>query len=197
MKRLGLDFDNTLVSYDQVFYDLALSKKLITEEVAPTKVDIRSHLIQKGLEDDFTSLQGEVYGSQLANMVCSNTVKCALKYAKSQGFQLFIISHKTKFPYKGPKYDLHKAATRWLEGNDFFDEADGLITRSDVYFEPTMEKKVKRIVGVKCTHFIDDLSQVLESIPAYIKRIHFNPLQKKSSDRYCQMTDWKELKDWI
>ncbi len=197
MKRLGLDFDNTLVVYDQIFYELALSKQLITEEVEPTKVGIRSHLIEKGLEDDFTSLQGEVYGSKLAKMVCSNSVKFALKSAKSQGFQLFIISHKTKFPYKGPKYDLHKAAIRWLEGNDFFDEVNGLIKRSDVYFEPTMEKKVKRIVGLKCTHFIDDLSQVLESIPADIKRIHYNPLQKKSCDRYCQMTDWKELQDYL
>jgi len=34
---------------------------------------------------------------------------------------VFIVSHKTQFPYLGPKYDLHEAALAWLTKNGVVD----------------------------------------------------------------------------
>ena len=43
-------------------------------------------------------------------------------FFNNNGIELFIISHKTKTPYQGPKYNLHDAASNWLEKNLFFEK---------------------------------------------------------------------------
>ena len=42
--RLGLDFDNTIVSYDALFHKVALEGSLIPADVAPTKLNVRDYL---------------------------------------------------------------------------------------------------------------------------------------------------------
>ena len=37
--RIGIDFDNTIVSYDELFYQIAQEKKLIPAELPVNKVD--------------------------------------------------------------------------------------------------------------------------------------------------------------
>ena len=68
----------------------------------------------------------------------------ALKKAKNNGIELFIVSHKTKTPYEGPKYNLHNAASNWLEKNLFFEKSGINIPRKNVYFEVTKIKKNKK-----------------------------------------------------
>ena len=47
----------------------------------------------------------------------------AIKELINLGWDVFIISHKSLYPYKGPKYDLHDAAMRWLDKNNFFNKS--------------------------------------------------------------------------
>ena len=42
-----------------------------------------------------------------------NIYKSLKKIARD--YKLIIVSHKTKFPYIGPKYNLHEGALNWLE----------------------------------------------------------------------------------
>ena len=65
MIKLGLDFDNTLITYDEIFYKIALERNLIDENFAPQKNLIRDFLIQQNMEDEFTLLQAEVYGRRI------------------------------------------------------------------------------------------------------------------------------------
>ena len=65
MVLLGLDFDNTLVSYDKLFHKLALEKELIDEKVPANKMSIREDLRERGKDEFFTLLQGEVYGLRI------------------------------------------------------------------------------------------------------------------------------------
>ena len=65
MTLLGLDFDNTLVRYDKLFHRLALEKGLIEHTIKKDKKAIRDYLREKGQDNEFTLLQGEVYGGRI------------------------------------------------------------------------------------------------------------------------------------
>ena len=118
-------------------------------------------------------------------------VTSLVKEAKNKGIQLFIISHKTKTPYKGPKYDLHHAALTWLEKNLFFDQAGIDIPKQNIFFEETKEKKIRRIQELGCTHFIDDLEEILSMINTNTKKILYCPF-----DNNLMVNDFIPMKRW-
>ena len=175
MTILGLDFDNTLVNYDDLFYDIAREKKLIGEKTPRDKIIIRDILRANSLEEEFTKIQGEVYGRRIEEARPTNDMLRNLVSLKERGLELTIISHKTRYPYKGPKYDLHKSALRWMEKNNFFD-VNGLgIQKEDVHFEETKEQKVGKIIELGCTYFVDDLEDIIiKMIPRNIKTYLYN-----------------------
>ena len=92
---------------------------------------------------------------------------------------MFIVSHKTKYPYNGPKYNLHESATRWLKKNNFFDPLGLKFNRNDVFFEISKSNKIHRIHELKCTHFIDDLPEILDMIDSNCSKILYNPFNKE------------------
>ena len=194
MIKLGIDFDNTLITYDFLFKKAALEKNLIPSNFLESKSLIRNYLRDKGQEKLFTILQGEVYGSRIFEASQSEGMYEALKKAKNNGIELFIVSHKTKTPYEGPKYNLHNAASNWLEKNLFFEKSGINIPRKNVYFEVTQIKKIKRIESLGCTHFIDDLPEILDMINPKIKKILYNPrLNYLKKNDYINMKNWSEL----
>ena len=191
MIKLGLDFDNTLITYDSLFKRAAYEKKLISNDFPENKNLIRNYLRERNQENTFTILQGEIYGKRIYEASQSKGMFSALKDAKNVGIKLFIISHKTKTPYLGKKYDLHKAAMAWLEKNLFFEEKGINLPRENVFFEITKEKKIERIERIGCTHYIDDLPEILEMINPKIDRILYNPATHFNSNQ-----EFKCLKEW-
>ena len=198
MIKLGIDFDNTLITYDLLFKKAALEKNLIPINFPESKSLIRNYLREKGQEKLFTILQGEVYGSRIFEATQSEGMYDSLTKAKNNGIELFIISHKTKTPYEGPKYNLHNAASNWLEKNLFFEKSGINIPRKNVYFEVTKTNKIKRIESLGCTHFIDDLPEILDMINPKIKKILYNPkLNYLKNNDYINMKKWSELSKLI
>ena len=65
-------------------------------------------------------MQGEVYGLKILEAEPAEGMMEALKGLSSSGIEMVIVSHKTRTPYKGPAYDMHKAALEWLEEHHFF-----------------------------------------------------------------------------
>ncbi len=63
--RIGIDFDNTIACYDGVFHQAALERGLIPPDLARDKNSVRDHLNGSGRKDDFTELQGYVYGTRM------------------------------------------------------------------------------------------------------------------------------------
>ena len=192
MTLIGLDFDNTLVCYDKLFFKTALEKGLIDKSIAPNKIAVRDYLRSKGKDEEFTLLQGEVYGVRILEAEPANGMLQALKELYKLGIPMVLISHKTKTPYKGPKYDLHKSAINWLNKYGFFSK-DGLNWKTDqVFFESTKTDKIERIKELGCTHYIDDLEEILEALPKSIKKIHYTPqaINKSKNREIESMTDW-------
>jgi hypothetical protein len=164
---IGIDFDNTIVCYDQVFTDLAL-KSGVPERVANAgKTAIRDRLRLEGREDEWTVMQGETYGSQMPKAVEFEGVGEFLRRACSMGHRTVIVSHRTTKPYAGPDFDLHAAAKDWWSQRD----CAGLV--SDVFFETTAENKAARISILRCDVFIDDLWEFLQrpDLPQGIRKI--------------------------
>tara|TARA_B100000700_G_scaffold123188_1_gene137881 strand:- start:257 stop:877 length:621 start_codon:yes stop_codon:yes gene_type:complete len=196
--KLGIDFDNTLVNYDRLFYEVALDLNLINASVLPNKKAVRDFLIKQDLENSFTKLQAEIYGKHIMRSIPDNSLISSLKRVKSADIDICIVSHKTMFPYLGPKYNLHEAALNWLKKNKFFSK-DGLdMSLNDVFFEPTKESKIERIVSEKCFFFIDDLPEIISLIPDSVGKVLFSDFTVKNKHKnFIQSVSWPDIADFL
>lgn len=174
--RIGFDFDNTIVSYDQLFYNVAIEKSLIPLDLSKSKLAVRDYLIKMNNESSWTELQGYVYGKRMNDAVVFEGAVEFIKLARNNGIAMFIVSHKTKHPFIGPKFDLHEAAREWIE-SFLVDGVENLIEPGQVFFELTKEEKLSRIDQCECDFFIDDLPEILlmSGFPKKTGRILFDP----------------------
>lgn len=193
---LGIDFDNTIVCYDALFHRVCRERGLIPAEVPVNKTEVRNYLRQAGREDAWTEMQGYVYGARMSEAAPYPGVLDFFRACRATALPCRIISHKTRRPFLGEPYDLHAAATSWLEQHGFFDPAGLGLARADAFFELTKEAKLARIGAAGCTHFIDDLPEFLAepSFPANTRRILFDPNQLYGSEtRFDRASSWPEL----
>ena len=196
MLHVGFDFDNTLISYDRLFRQVALDNSLIPEAIPPQKNAVRDYLRLQGKEDDWTRLQGEVYGGRILEAEPYPGMCETVRRMARSNIPMCIVSHKTLFPYLGEPLDLHAAARSWLTLQGFH-RAEGLGWKEgQVFFELTKEEKVARIVALGCTHFVDDLPEILDMLPDSIQKILFAPsgvVQRYPA--WQLMTTWRALPD--
>ncbi len=190
---VGIDFDNTIVCYDRAFHLAACEKGLIPPDLPATKEQVRDYLRSIGREDDWTELQGYVYGARMETVNAFAGAANCIKFLTLQGIDVFIISHKTFYPYRGMKYNLHDAARGWLKTSGFLQEAG--IDNKNVFFELTKEEKLARIGTMGCNHFIDDLPEILfaEGFPGSTKRILFSPQHTDIGQDGLAFVSWGEI----
>ncbi len=179
--RIGIDFDNTIVCYDPVFYVAARERGLVPESATPSKSGVRDYLRSIDREADWTELQGYIYGARMDLAQPFPGVIEFIRQALAAEIEVFIISHKTKTPYIGPQYDLHAAALGWLEKHGVYDEAHVGLPTDHAFFEVTKELKLARIGAMGCTHFIDDLPEFLDepAFPVGIEKLLFEPGEER------------------
>ncbi|NGX56912.1 MAG: hypothetical protein K1060chlam5_01165 [Candidatus Anoxychlamydiales bacterium] len=190
MIKVGIDFDNTIVCYDNVFHATALEKKLIPTTIQKSKEKVRDYLRSIGKEKKWTQLQGYVYGARMDLAKPFNGIGEFFKKALKNNIEILIISHKTLFPFMGPKYDLHKAAKNWLKNQNFYNDD------ISAFFELTLKEKLNRISKENCDYFIDDLPELLteSSFASNVKKILFDPQNlHKNSSKYQKATSWQEI----
>ena len=188
---LGLDFDNTLISYDRLFRRVALDKTLIPETTPPQKNAVRDCLRQQGMEEEWIRLQGEVYGCRILEAEPYPGMQAVLKRLSSRHIPMCIVSHKTRTPYLGEPWDLHAAARSWLAQQGFHDSSGLGWPEDQVFFELTKDAKVARILALGCTHYVDDLPEILEMLPGNVEKIYFSPGGDPGRD-----PDWKLMRSW-
>jgi len=166
---IGLDFDNTIVSYEGVFTRWAREQGLPEQVAESGKTAIRNWLRKQGREDLWTILQGEVYGSRMGDAVEAAGVDMFLSKAGQAGHRVVVVSHRTQKPYLGPPVDLHAAARKWWEHRPIAKAVE------QIYFETSAEKKAERIRILGCDAFVDDLWEFLErpDLPHGMRRIWY------------------------
>lgn len=174
--RIGLDFDNTIVSYDALFHKVALEQDVIPKTTPVNKLAVRDFLRTEDKEAIWTEMQGYVYGARMDEADSYPGVIDFIRLARSAGHTLAIVSHKTKYPYLGQQHDLHASARAWIE-RYLSEDGIALIPETQVFFELTKEAKLSRIATFACDIFIDDLPEILsaDNFPAATRRFLFDP----------------------
>src|SRR5258707_13664799 len=102
---IGIDFDNTIICYDEVFHRAALSKGLIPSTLPARKNEVRDYLRGQGQEQAWTELQGLVYGKRMGEASVFAGFREFLERGMRLALPIYIISHKTLTPAVGPAYD--------------------------------------------------------------------------------------------
>ena len=174
--HVGLDFDNTIVTYDRLFHRAALERGLIAPGVPAHKREVRDAIrLRSGGENAWTELQGVVYGTRMAEAEPAPGVEAFLLACAAAGVRVSIISHKTEYPAIGERVNLREAARAWIA-------ARGLAVRhgidpADVIFLGTLAEKLAAIADRACTHFVDDLVEVLghPAFPPGVERLLYAP----------------------
>ena len=162
--RIGIDFDNTIICYDEVFSAVAQQRGLIRDGWLAAKSEIRDHLrSQPGGEVAWQGLQGWVYGKGIRDATIFSGVRDFLAACRLANASVCIVSHKTKFGHQDPdRTDLREAARGWMRNAGLLDAPDSPLAADSVYFEGTLAAKVDRLARLELDIFIDDLVDVFE-----------------------------------
>lgn len=176
---IGIDFDNTIVSYDALIYREAVERRLIEEPVQKSKKAIRDaiRMLPDG-EIEWQKVQASIYGPKMKSATAVEGVFDFFSLCAETGIRTCIVSHKTQFAnYDTTGTDLRVEALKWLEMAGFFNSDVSGISAGDVYFESTRAGKIERMKSLKCTHFIDDLEETFlePSFPPDVEKILFSP----------------------
>ena len=201
-RRIGIDFDNTIISYQQAFLAAARSIGLLPESFVGTKQIVRDYIrhLPDG-EREWMRLQGAVYGKGISDATLIEGVADFLMRCRSAGASVFIVSHKTEYGhFDASGVNLRQAALGWMERQGFFrEEGHGLAT-VDVFFESTRVEKLARIAALDCTHFIDDLEEVLDDpgFPQGVERILFaDGISPTKSLPYPVCMNWQQIAELV
>jgi hypothetical protein len=195
--RIGIDFDNTIVDYEGAFHAAAMERGLVTADLPKTKNSVRDFLNSAGRKDDFTALQGYVYGTRMNLAKVYPGFREFVAIASASRNDLFIVSHKTQFPLLGPKYDMHEAARVFLAGHRL--SADDAVPGQNIFFEETKEQKIDRAAALHLDVFIDDLPEILTmpGLPDRCRRILFAPQGSDALGNFEQCRCWDEITDLL
>src|ERR1051326_7535762 len=99
---IGVDFDNTLISYDNVMYALAVQQGLIAPDSANNKTRIRDQirLLPDG-EHQWQLIQALAYGPHINQALLIEGVEDFFNECKRRGIVVYIVSHKTELAHVG------------------------------------------------------------------------------------------------
>ncbi|WP_325646148.1 hypothetical protein [Humidesulfovibrio sp.] len=208
---IGLDLDNTLVGYDELLCDLAVSEGYLPPPAPPGsslalgKRALRDALRAKGEhgEQEWRKLQALIYGAHMPRArlmpgVAEFLARVKALRADGARFSLYIVSHKTRLANNySDGADFHQAAMDFLAAKGFFEPGTGL-QPDQVFFEPTREAKVARIAALGCTRFVDDLEETFAEpgFPAGVARILFDPAGDAAMQPgVTRLRTWTEVAD--
>jgi hypothetical protein len=197
---IGVDFDNTIVRYDELFHRIAVERGLIPADLPVRKNDIRDFLRLGSREDEWTQLQGYVYGPRMAEALPFPGVLEFFSRCARRKLPVYIISHKTRRAVAGPAYDLQKTALEWLTAQGFFDPQRLGLAHEHVHFGETRAEKIRHVREAGCTHFIDDLEDTFlePSFPHYVEQIlfgHHRPPAHLPNVR--PLADWNQIAHYV
>lgn len=200
--RIGLDFDNTIIRYDEVFRQTALQRGLLAPGFPGSKQQVRDAIrCQLDGELKWQALQGYVYGKGIEGATLFPGVSDFLRRARTLGDTVLIVSHKTEHGHFDPdKTNLRAAAMRWMEEQGFFTERGFSMTPGHVHFASSRSEKLSRIAELECDIFVDDLEEVLtdEAFPGCVRRILFSDHAEMKDDvPYHVCRDWRSIEEVV
>jgi len=175
----GIDFDNTIISYDVALAGIARERGLADLPPGASKKAIRDEIRRRpDGENEWRECQGLLYGARMNQAELIAGAADFFRLCAQREAPVYIISHKTTFsPFDPGGVNLQETARAWMASHGFFTAAGFGLPPSHVFFEESREGKINRIAALDCTHFVDDLEEVfLETLfPARTRRILYEP----------------------
>jgi len=199
--RIGIDFDNTIVTYDEVFCAMATRSGLIDAAFVGGKQAVRDaiRLLPDG-ELAWQRLQGQVYSKGIANAKVIDGFEAFLRRCRVEGCAVMIVSHKTEYGHYDPdRVNLRQAARDWMAARRLLDSEHG-VSAASVFFESSRAEKLARIGELSCTHFIDDLEEVLSDpgFPPGVKRILLSDREQGPADNpFVVCASWGDVEEQV
>ena len=191
--KIGIDLDNTIAIYDNLISNLASIINIPT--ILKNKKDIANYLRDNDREDQWTKLQGLIYGPLMEFAEVAEGFLEAISYLSNLGGTIIIISHRTHFSQYDGLYDLHFYASRWIDQKIISKIHNKNIK---IIFAQTIDKKIQSIVDEKVDYFIDDLPKILHHInfPITTKKILYSELETDNKD-FLHLNNWLKIKNLI
>ena len=198
--RLGIDLDNTIICYDEVFSYVAKQRGLISPDWLGSKWEVREAVRSTpNGETTWQSIQGNVYGplSSLARLYSG--VFRFLWRCYARGLEVEIVSHKTEFGHTG-KIDtpLRAVALEFLREEQIsIDNPSSLV--GQVTFLDTREAKIAYIDQQRFDWFVDDLPEVLDNIKisSETRKLGFSPDGMTDFMSAKRVRSWGEIESEI
>jgi hypothetical protein len=195
---IGVDFDNTVVGYDDLMHEMGVERGLIPPHFAKNKKQIRDSIRRSaGGDTEWQRVQSIVYGRRMAEARLIEGVQTFFRLCREHNVKASIISHKTEYAnFDEAGINLRAAAIAWMAQNRFFDAAGSGLSQASVYFEPTRAAKIERIRRLGCTHFVDDLEETFleESFPTDVEKILYAPDGRRSAPGGARaFISWEEI----
>ena len=195
--RLATDFDNTVVDYGELFMYAARAIGVGILDPIRTKGQLRDFV--RSLPDGermWQRIQAEVYGRLMPRAKLVEGFEEVVAECRKCQIPVFIISHKTEVPAGDRGVKLRAAAMEWMAANRFFDPLGLDFSRDEIFFEETRLGKVARIRELGCTHFVDDMMEVLSEakFPPTVTPIHLarEPSPPPPAGVF-RFTSWREI----
>jgi hypothetical protein len=199
---IGVDFDNTIASYDELMHAIALERGLIADGVAKNKRLIRDTIraLPDG-ESHWRGLQVTVYGPRMHEARLNEGVREFFTACRRREIPVRIVSHKTEYANFGDaNVNLRAVAMAWLEQQRFFATDGPGLRQADVFFESTRTEKIERIKALGATHFVDDLEETfLEAVfPQNVVKILLTaPGQPRVIGGAIAFATWRQIHEHL
>ena len=198
--KIGLDFDNTIINYENLFFELLKSEHFISADTPlMSKTEVKKYLIGQDKNDlRWQALQAKAYGENINQATCFEGVFPFIKWAKQQGHQISIVSHKTETSNYDHSVKLRYWATKWMEENKLIGVGPQQIDPSEIHFVNSVDEKISSITAMKFDLFVDDLPKIIEHhlFPKETLGILFAP-SSFNSNTYLQVSSWPQLKNQV
>lgn len=197
---IGIDFDNTIICYDEVFYREAVQHGWIHNNFPRNKKLIRDYIWRTKGDNAWQRLQAIAYGQKINDALLIKGVKDFLFLCRDKGIRVYIVSHKTEYADNDPyRTNLREAAIQWMEYKGFFNGRAPCLSRQDIFFEITRLDKINRIKELGCTLFIDDLEEIFTEkiFDKGIGKILYSPLGYHEIEGVKICRNWMEITDHV
>jgi hypothetical protein len=188
--NLGIDLDNTIIDYSNSILNLAKTEYGISlENNDNLKKEFKNFIISEFNENEWTRVQGLLYTDYINFANVYDGFLINLENLKFIFDNVYIISHKTEFPYIGSRIDLRSKATNWIMQKIVSNSGRPFFKETEVFFESSLMSKIRRISEQQCKVFIDDLPEVLTHLPSSSERILIGSQTRN--------TEFKNYENWF
>lgn len=202
--RIGIDFDNTIASYEQIFYEIAQDANTnikLSNIGVSYKTQLKTALSKRNNGDkEWQRIQGYVYGLGMPAAHIMYGFFDFILNCKINNWVVYIVSHKSQYGHFDKSFtQLRLAALDWMKNNNFFNDDDPLISKNNIFFLDTQDLKIKKIQELNLDLFIDDLLEVFQNplFPRKTLKFLLTRETKKCTNDVQVFSSWNDISKYF